>query len=92
MSLISRRGSINSGSVDSRPGIENRGFWNAETNVTTDSSFPSLTSGIGTRNYYYVVSVAGTTDLDGIADWEPNDWALFDGTVWEKIDNSKAGS
>jgi len=92
MSILSRRGSINTGSVDTRPGIQNRGFWNAATNVTTDSSFPSLASGIGTTNYYYVVSVAGTTDLDGNNEWEPNDWALFDGTVWEKIDNSEAGS
>ncbi len=92
MSILSRRGSISSGSIDTRPGIQNRGFWNAATNTTTDSSFPSLTSGIGTKNYYYVVSVAGTTDLDGNNEWEPNDWALFDGTVWEKIDNSEAGS
>lgn len=92
MSIIQRRGSINTGSVDTRPGIQNRGFWNATTNTTTDSSFPSLASGIGTKNYYYVVSVAGTTNLDGNNEWEPNDWALFDGTVWEKIDNSEAGS
>tara|TARA_Y100000592_G_scaffold49713_1_gene78758 strand:- start:24237 stop:29087 length:4851 start_codon:yes stop_codon:yes gene_type:complete len=92
MSILSRRGSINTGSVDTRPGIVNRGFWNADTNTTTDSSFPSLQSGVGVKNYYYVVSVAGTTDLDGITDWQPNDWALFDGTSWEKIDNSEAGS
>ena len=89
---MKRRGAINSGSVDTRPGIQNRGFWNAATNTTTDSSFPSLASGIGTKNYYYVVSVAGTTNLDGNNEWEPNDWALFDGTVWEKIDNSESGS
>ena len=34
-----------------------QGSWNASTNT------PTLTSGVGTKGYYYVVSVAGTTTL-----------------------------
>jgi hypothetical protein len=59
-----------------------QGTWNASTNT------PTLTSGVGTQNHYYVVSVAGTTNLDGITDWQVNDWTLFNGTVWQKIDQS----
>ena len=60
-----------------------QGTWNASTNT------PTLTSGVGTKGYYYVVSVAGTTNLDGITDWQVSDWAVFNGTTWQKVDNSE---
>jgi len=34
------------------------------------------------------VSVAGSTNLDGIKDWQIGDWAVFNGTVWQKIDDT----
>ena len=37
---------------------------------------------------YYVVSVAGNTNLDGITDWNVGDWAIYNGTAWEKVDNT----
>ena len=58
------------------------GAWNANTNS------PALASGAGTKGDYYVVNVAGTTTLDGISDWENTDWAVFNGTIWEKVDNT----
>ena len=61
-----------------------QGTWNASTNT------PTLASGVGTKGYYYVVNVAGTTNLDGITDWIVGDWAVFNGTVWQKIDNTDA--
>ena len=61
-----------------------QGAWNANTNS------PTLTSSTGTKGYYYVVSVAGTTNLNGITDWQINDWAVFNGSVWQKIDNTDA--
>jgi hypothetical protein len=60
-----------------------QGTWDALTNN------PTLTSGVGTKGYYYVVSIAGTTNLDGITDWQVGDWAVFNGTVWQKVDNSE---
>jgi trimeric autotransporter adhesin len=60
-----------------------QGTWNASTNS------PTLASGVGTKGYYYVVSVAGSTNLDGITDWQIGDWAVFNGTVWQKVDNSE---
>lgn len=61
-----------------------QGTWNANSNS------PMLSSGVGVKGYYYVVSTAGTTNLDGIADWQIGDWAVFNGTAWQKVDNSDA--
>ena len=60
------------------------GTWNATTND------PALASGVGTKNNFYIVSVAGATDLDGITDWEIGDWAIFSGLVWQKLDQTLA--
>jgi hypothetical protein len=59
-----------------------QGTWNASTNT------PALVSSVGTNGYYYVVSVAGSTSLNGISDWQIGDWAIFNGTVWQKIDQT----
>ena len=75
-------------------GLSYRGTWNASTNT------PTLTSSVGTTNYYYVVGTSGSTNLNGITDWVAGDWAIFNGTVWQKIDqtnlvtsvNSKTGA
>jgi hypothetical protein len=67
-------------------GATYQGVWNASTNT------PTLASGTGTKGYYYVVSVAGSTNLDGITDWKIGDWAIFNGTTWDKVDNTDAVS
>jgi hypothetical protein len=59
-----------------------QGSWNASTNT------PTLVSSTGTKGYYYVVSVAGTTNLDGTATWNVGDWAIFNGTIWQRLQNS----
>jgi hypothetical protein len=61
-----------------------QGTWNASTNT------PTLASGVGTKGYYYVVSVAGSTNLDGITSWNIGDWAVYNGTAWQKVDNTDA--
>lgn len=63
-------------------GLTYKGTWDASTNS------PTLTSSVGTNGDYYIVSTAGNTDLDGITDWQIGDWAIFSGTVWQKIDQS----
>ncbi|HXD22639.1 MAG TPA: hypothetical protein VN613_04715, partial [Gemmatimonadaceae bacterium] len=62
--------------------VQYQGAWNASTNT------PSLSSGVGTQGQYYVVSVAGTHTLDGISSWAVGDWAIFNGSVWQKVDNN----
>lgn len=64
--------------------VKYQGTWNATTNV------PTLTSGSGTQGYYYVVATAGSTNLDGITSWNIGDWAIYNGTAWQKIDNTDA--
>ena len=64
--------------------LQYQGVWNASTNQ------PTLVSSQGTRGFYYYVNVAGTTNLNGITDWQVGDWAVFDGSVWEKVDNTDA--
>jgi hypothetical protein len=56
------------------------GTWNASTNT------PALASGVGTKGDYYVVSVAGSTNLDGETLWGVGDWVVFNGTVWQKVE------
>ena len=60
-----------------------QGTWDASTNT------PTLTSSVGTKGYYYVVNVAGSTNLNGITDWLIGDWAVFNGSVWQKVDNTE---
>lgn len=63
-----------------------KGTWNASTNS------PALASGVGTKGDYYVVSVAGSTNLDGETLWGVGDWAAFNGTVWQKVDGGSTGN
>ena len=63
-------------------GLSYEGVWNASTNS------PALASGTGTQGDYYIVSVAGTTNLDGVTDWQVGDWAVFSGAVWQKLDQT----
>ena len=63
-------------------GLSYQGGWNASTNT------PTLASGVGTNGYYYIVTTAGSTNLDGITDWQIGDWAIFNGSTWQKIDQT----
>jgi hypothetical protein len=63
-------------------GLSYQGTWNATSNT------PTLASGTGTNGYYYIVATAGSTALDGITDWQIGDWLMFNGSVWQKIDQS----
>jgi hypothetical protein len=62
------------------------GTWNASTNT------PTLASGVGTANTFYIVSVAGTTTLNGISNWGVGDWAIFNGTVWQRVEGGAEGN
>jgi len=63
-------------------GLSYQGTWNASTNT------PTLASGTGTNGFYYIVATAGSTNLDGLTDWQIGDWLLFNGTNWQKIDQT----
>ena len=80
---VNAEGVVTSASTTSfQTGLSFQGTWNAATNS------PTLASGTGTTGHYYITNVAGTTNLDGITDWQVGDWAVFSGAVWQKIDQS----
>lgn len=80
---VNAKGVVTSAStVSFTGGLSYQGGWNASTNT------PTLTSSTGVNGYYYIVSTAGSTNLDGITDWQIGDWAIFNGTVWQKIDQT----
>jgi hypothetical protein len=60
--------------------VNYKGTWNASTNT------PTLASSVGTNGDYYVVSVAGSTTLNGISNWGVGDWAVFNGSVWQRVE------
>jgi len=61
-----------------------QGTWDASANAPTLSASPAAT----TKGFYYVVSVAGATNLSGVTDWKVGDWAVSNGTTWDKVDSS----
>lgn len=63
--------------------LEYKGIWDASANI------PLLQSSQGQKGAYYIVSTSGSTNLDGNSSWNLKDWAVFNGTTWEKIDNSE---
>lgn len=60
-----------------------QGTWNANTNSPTMPAASALNKG-----WFYRVSTAGTTTVDGISSWAVNDIILSDGSAWRKIDNT----
>ena len=79
-------GKVPTSQIPMQGDLNYQGTWTATTNT------PTLTSSVGTQGYYYVVSVAGTTNLNGITDWQIGDWAIYNGSVWQKVDNTDAVS
>jgi hypothetical protein len=79
-------GKVPTSQIPMQGDLNYQGTWNASTNT------PTLVSSTGTQGYYYVVSVAGTTNLNGITDWQIGDWAIFNGSIWQKVDNTDAVS
>ena len=61
-------------------------------NATTDN--PNLSSATPADGQFWIVDVAGTTNLGGISSWGVGDWALYvvDGasSYWQKVDNSSS--
>jgi hypothetical protein len=67
-------------------GLDFQGSWNASTNS------PALASSVGTNGEFYIVSIAGSTDLNGITNWGIGDWAIFNGTAWQRVEGGADGN
>jgi hypothetical protein len=64
-------------------GLDFEGAWDAT------SGAPSATPSTG---QFWIVSVAGTTNLSGITNWGIGDWALYDGSAWQRIEGGADGN
>jgi len=60
------------------------GTWNAFTNNPPLAS-STISPSSGNAYPYYTVSVAGTTNLNGIADWDVGEKAFFVNGAWTKV-------
>jgi hypothetical protein len=61
--------------------VNYKGTWNALTNTPTLSN----SSGGGANGDYYLVSVGGSTSLDGLSTWNVGDWVVSNGSIWERL-------
>lgn len=67
--------------------MEYKGTWNASTNT------PALADGSGSAGDVYRVSTAGTRNLgSGAIEFGVGDYAIYNGSVWEKADTTDAVS
>jgi hypothetical protein len=41
---------------------------------------------VGVKGDYYVVSVNGTTTIDGISNWGVGDWITYNGGAWQRVE------
>lgn len=65
--------------------MEYQGVWNASTNT------PTLADGTGNTGDVYRVAVAGNRNLgSGAIDFQIGDYAIYNGSVWEKSDTTDA--
>jgi len=83
---VNAQGQITSISTQATNAPAYQGTWNANTNS------PTLTSSVGTAGYYYVVTTAGNTTLNGVSGWNVGDWAIFSNGAWQKIPGSTTES
>lgn len=60
-----------------------KGVWNASSNE------PQIPLGFeNNKGHYYKVSHSGSTNIDGISEWNVGDWIISNGVSWDKIDNT----
>jgi len=60
-------------------GLSYQGAWNANTNTPDITASPA-------QGQFWIVSVDGSTDVGGITNWTSGDWALYDGTNWQRVE------
>lgn len=64
--------------------VKYQGSWDASTNTP---AIPAASA--DNKGHYYLVSVAGSTTIDGESGWVQGDWIVSNGTTWDRIANSE---
>ena len=68
-------------------GLQFQDTWDASTDT------PNLSTATPSNGDFWIVKIAGTTNLSGITTWAVGDWAIYivpsggGGSFWQKIDN-----
>lgn len=84
LDLFDGTNKIKSQYIPSSGALTYKGTWNATTNTPTLGN-----SGAGgVQGDFYIVSVAGTTAIDGESTWEIGDWIVNNGTFWSEVENT----
>lgn len=83
---VNAQGQLTAASTVSALNNNYQGTWNASTNT------PTLVSSVGTKGYYYIVSTAGSTNLNGTSSWAVGDWVIFNGSAWQKVAGTSTGT
>ena len=60
-------------------GLSYQGAWNANTNSPDITASPA-------QGQFWIVSVDGSTNVGGITNWTSGDWALYDGSNWQRVE------
>ena len=60
-------------------GLSYQGAWNANTNTPDITASPA-------QGQFWIVSVDGSTNVGGITNWTTGDWALYDGSNWQRVE------
>ena len=97
--VITNGGGTSQGVLDTLTSLQNQinvlvnlgavnyvGTWNASTNT------PTIVASTGDKGDYYVVSVAGSSSIDGQTLWGVGDWIIFNGAVWQRVDGGSTGN
>ena len=61
-------------------GLTYKGSWDASANNPT---IPAASG--GNDGWFYIVSVAGSTIIDGEGVWEVGDWIISNGASWQRV-------
>ena len=77
---VDQQGRLTAVTTAATIGVVYQGTWDAATNT------PTLANGTGTQGSYYITNVAGT---NGLGTFAIGDWIVYNGAVWDKVDNSQ---
>ncbi len=65
-------------------GVNYQGVWDASTNT------PTITSSVGSKGFYYKVSVSGNTSINSNTNWTAGDLIIYNGATWDKVEGGTA--
>lgn len=69
-------------------GMNYKGTWDAAANNVSPGNTTLPEASSSNKGWYYVVATGGSTSVNGITDWKVGDWAVSNGSSYDKVDSS----